>query len=261
MRRFSADYLERTREGLWADTDALADLRLAERDSVLDVGCGSGELTRVLARECPGRVVGADRDPQLLAHLDLPTVRADALSLPFPDDSFDLVVCQALLVNLPDPEAALAEFTRVARESVAAVEPDNAAVTVDSTVDQEAALAREARERYVAGVDTDVALGSRLDDLLLEVGLENVRVRRRDHEKWVAPPYSEADLEAVGRKARGDAIRARREEMVGSDADLDSLRESWREMGRDVVAQVQADEYERREVVPFFVAVGDVSGR
>jgi SAM-dependent methyltransferase len=202
-----------------------------------------------------------DRDSQLLAHLDLPAVQADALSLPFPDDSFDLVVCQALLVNLPDPGAALREFQRVARESVAAVEPDNAAVTVDSTVDQEAALAREARERYVAGVDTDVALGSRLDDLFTDAGLRDVHVRRRDHEKRVEPPYSEADLEAVGRKARGDAIRARRGEMTGSEADLDALRAAWREMGRDAVEQVQAGEYERREVVPFFVAVGNVSGR
>ncbi|WP_255198037.1 class I SAM-dependent methyltransferase [Halorarius litoreus] len=261
MRRFSADYLERTREGLWADTDALADFQLAERESVLDVGCGSGELTRVLAEACPGRVVGADRDHQLLAHLDLPVVRADAYSLPFPDDSFDLVVCQALLVNLPDPEAALREFTRVARESVAAVEPDNAAVRVESTVDAESRLAREARERYVAGVDTDVALGSRLDALLTEVGLRNVRVRRRDHEKRVAAPYSAADLEAAGRKARGDAIRSRRGEMTGSEADLDRLREAWREMGREVVDQVQAGSYERREVVPFYVAVGDVSDR
>ncbi|MFC7170825.1 SAM-dependent methyltransferase, partial [Halobium salinum] len=52
MRRFSADYLERTREGMWADSrEALADLDLANRERVVDVGSGTGELTRVLADE------------------------------------------------------------------------------------------------------------------------------------------------------------------------------------------------------------------
>lgn len=260
MRQFSADYLERTRAGLWADRGFLADLRLAERDAVLDVGCGSGELTSVLAEECRGRVVGVDRDPALLAHLpgEVGSVRGDALSLPFTDDSVDLVVCQALLVNLPDAARALREFARVARESVAAIEPDNAAVAVESTVDAESGLAAEARRRYVAGVDTDVTLGSDLGDLLRSAGLADVSVRRRDHETTVEPPYSDADLEAARRKARAVAIRERRAEMAGTAADLDALRSAWREMGRTTVEQVQAGEYQRREVVPFFVGVGDV---
>ena len=36
------------------------------------------------------------------------------------------------------------------------------------------------------------------------------------------------------------------------------LREEWRAMGRDVVAQMQDEEYRRREVVPFYVTVGHV---
>lgn len=260
MRRFTAEYLDRTREGLWADRSALAPLRLTERDSVLDVGCGTGELTAALATECPGRIVGADRDPNLLAHLPerIAGVHADAYTLPFPDDSFDLVACQALLVNLSDPGRALREFVRVARESVAAVEPDNASVEVTSTVDAEAVLASEARERYLAGVGTDVALGARLPDLFASVGLSTVETARRDHVKTVEPPYAEADLKTVGRKARGAAIRDRRGEMCGSEAALDDLRARWREMGREAVAQAQAGEYERCETVPFHVAVGDV---
>ena len=81
MRRFSADYLDRTREGLWADRAALAPLRLPERDSVLDVGCGTGELARVCREESAGRVAGMDRDPALLAHLPaaVDAVRGDAV--------------------------------------------------------------------------------------------------------------------------------------------------------------------------------------
>jgi SAM-dependent methyltransferase len=284
VRRFSADYLERTRAGMWAgDRAALADLRLGEADAVLDVGCGTGEFTRVLAAECPGRVIGCDRDPELLAHLRgggdgdggedgtadggepdaardrIAAVRGDALHLPFPDDSVDVVACQALLVNLPDPERVLREFARVARERVAAVEPDNARVTVDSTVDSEPALARRARELYLAGLETDAALGD-ASDAFRAAGLGEVRVRRHDHVRVVAPPYSETELAAAARKARADALRDRRAELrraLGADA-LDTLRSDWRAMGRTVVDQIRAGDYRRRETIPFFVTVGTV---
>ncbi|MFC7176322.1 class I SAM-dependent methyltransferase [Halosegnis marinus] len=261
MRRFTAEYLDRTREGLWADRDALAPLALPERTSVLDVGCGTGELAAAMAAECPGRVVGADRDPDLLAALpeEVEGVRADAYSLPFPDDSFDLVACQALLVNLPDPERALREFARVARDAVAAIEPDNAGVTVESTAEGEAGLAREARDRYLAGVETDVALGGDLPALFERAGLPAPETARRDHTRTTTAPYAERELEAVARKARGDAIRDRRGEMAGDDAELDALRERWREMGREAVAQAREGTYERRETVPFHVAVADLS--
>lgn len=258
MRRFSADYLERTREGMWVDRSALADLRLDERDAVLDVGCGTGELTAVLDEECPGRVVGVDRDPGLLAHLAVETVRGDALSLPFPADSFDCVVCQALLVNLPDPAAAVREFARVARERVAAVEPDNGAVTVESSVAGEADLAARTRSRYLAGAETDVALGADAADAFRAAGLSDVSVRRHDQELTVEPPYSDAELEAASRKANGAALRERRGVLDGTEEELDALRAEWRETGRAVVRQVRDGDYRRREVVPFYVVAGGV---
>lgn len=261
MRQFSAEYLTRTRRGMWeGDREALAALRPGECERVLDVGCGTGELSRVLAAETGGTVVGLDRDPALLGHLPpgIGGVRGDALSLPFRDGAFDLVVCQALLVNLPEPVAAVEEFARVARERVAAIEPDNAAVTVDSTVDAEPPLARRARDLYLGGVDTDAALGARAGELFEAAGLRNVDTRRHDHELVVAPPYDPADVEDATRKASAAGLRERRPAMAGDEETLDDLRERWREMGREVVRQVQAGEYRRREVVPFYVTVGEV---
>jgi SAM-dependent methyltransferase len=262
VRRFSADYLESTRRGMWADSrEALAELRLADCERVLDVGCGTGELAAVLREESDGLVVGLDRDPELLRRVDGPAVRGDALSLPFPDDAFDCVVCQALLINLPDPGAAVSEFARVAGERVAAVEPDNSAVTVESSVEREPALARRARELYLRGVETDVALGADAADLFREAGLSDVSTRRYDHERVVEPPYGEAEMAAVGRKATGEGLASDRETMLAGEAtaeQLDALREAWREMGREAVEQAQDGEYRRREVVPFFVTVGRV---
>jgi len=264
VREFSAEYLETTRQGMWADSRAaLADLALDSRGRVLDVGCGTGELTRVLASETDGEVVGADADPSLLevAGEHVPVVGADAMRLPFRTDAFDLVVCQALLINLPDPAAAVDEFVRVSSDLVAAVEPNNAAVTVDSTVDAEGPLARRARRRFLDGIDTDVTLGAEARELFSDAGIEVVSTTRYDHERVVTPPYSELDVEDARKKATGEGLASDRETMLAGETTTDEyerLREEWREMGRDVVDQMGDREYERREIVPFFVTVGRV---
>ncbi|SEO46843.1 Methyltransferase domain-containing protein [Halogranum amylolyticum] len=265
MRRFSAEYLQRTREGMWEDSRAaLADLELDSRRRVLDVGCGTGELSRVLDAESDADVVCVDADVDLLdvarEETGLPAVAGDATRLPFDDDTFDLVVCQALLVNLPDPAAAVAEFARVSSELVAAVEPDNADVSVDSTVDDEVSLERRVREAYLAGVETDVAPGDRVTETFHECGLTDVRSRRYYHEKTVDHPYEEVDLRDAARKASGAGLADHETELrrALSTAAYDDLRRAWREMGRTVVDQIRDGTYRRAEVVPFDVTVGRV---
>lgn len=260
MREFDADYLRETRRGMWADSrEALSGLELETSERVLDVGCGEGALTRVLREECPGEVVGCDRDARLLAELAGPTVRGDAYQLPFFDDSFDTAVCQALLINLPEPKRAIGEFARVARERVACIEPDNGAVVVESSVDAERRLAGEARRRYLEGIDTDVSLGADAANLFREAGLSDVRTVRYDQTLRIEPPYTDADMRAISRKASGAGLRERRETMAGSEEALDSLRAKWREMGRKAVSQLKDGEYRREETVPFYVTVGTAS--
>jgi SAM-dependent methyltransferase len=264
VRNFSADYLRRTRAGLWSSREALDDLGLPSRDRILDVGCGTGELTRVLAAEAGDcEVVGVDADPSLLRvareETGLPVVAGDALRLPVRDGGVDLVTCQALLVNLPDPVAALREFRRVASDAVAAVEPDNGDVAVESTVEREVALERRVREAYLDGVGTDVAMGDRVVGAFDAAGLVDVRTRRHYHRKTIEPPYDEADLRDATRKATGSGLADHEAELrraVGEG--YDDLRAAWREMGREVVEAMQDETYRRAEVVPFDVTVGRV---
>lgn len=263
MREFSADYLRRTRDGMWKSRDALTDLELDSRERVLDVGCGTGELARVLADETPGDVVGTDADPRLLsvAREFVPCVAGDANRLPFPDDSFDLVVCQALLINLPDPVRAVHEFVRVSSDLVAAIEPDNASVSVESTVPEEGPLSQKAREAYVAGTGTDISLGGEgTRKLFRTAGLDDPSTRTHHHAKTVEPPYSERDVEAAKRKATASALTDRRDTLVGplSPDEYDDLRTDWREMGRSAIRQMRDESYRRAEVVPFYVTTGRV---
>lgn len=260
MREFTAEYLDATRRGMWEDSrEALDPLGLESTARVLDVGAGTGALTRVLREESPGVVVALDADADLLSAVDGPRVRGDATRLPFDDDSFDLVVCQALLVNLPDPLATVREFARVSQGRVAAIEPDNGAVSIDSTVDAEPPLARRARELYLRGVETDAELGA-ARALFEAAGLDAVTVGRYDHERVIEPPYGEQAIESARRKASGEGLASDRETILAGETtaeEFDALRQDWRAMGRTVIDQMQDGVYRQREIVPFYVTVGN----
>ncbi len=246
--------------------EALAPLSLGDRRRILDAGAGTGELARVLDSESPGEVVCLDADPELLgiAHEEtgLDAVAGDATRPPFPDDTFDLVVCQALLVNLPDPTAALRAFSELSTDLVAAIEPDNGDVGVDSTVDSEVELEKRVRAAYIEGVATDVSMGDRLVSLFRESGLSKIRTRRYYHRKVTEPPYDEGALAAARRKASGGALEQHERELrkTLSADEYDALRSEWREMGRAVIEAMREGTYRRAEVVPFDVVVGSVDG-
>ena len=95
---------------------------------VLDVGCGTGALTFFLAEGVTGcEFVGLDIDKRFIAIANekkeeyaksgnsFTFVTGDALKLPFDNASFDAVVSNTFLTNVPDPHSALREMMRVGR--------------------------------------------------------------------------------------------------------------------------------------------------
>jgi demethylmenaquinone methyltransferase/2-methoxy-6-polyprenyl-1,4-benzoquinol methylase len=88
--------------------------------TVLDVGTGTGKLAAAIARHVPdARVTGVDFSlPMLRASTQprpVPVAAADALRLPFADESFDAVTSAFVLRNLGDVAAGIAEQARVLR--------------------------------------------------------------------------------------------------------------------------------------------------
>jgi SAM-dependent methyltransferase len=103
-------------------------LGVAPGEHALDVGCGSGAVTRTLARRVMpgGRAVGVDTSPALLkiarelaSEAGLGAIiefkEGDCRALPFPDASFDAVVAATTLSHVPDAGRALREMVRVTR--------------------------------------------------------------------------------------------------------------------------------------------------
>lgn len=102
--------------------------RVRSTEDVLDVACGTGDLTEAFAAAGPRSVTGLDFTPQMLdiaqwksrlrsrLRATAPNyIQGDAMNLPFEDSSFDIVSIAFGIRNVDDPKQALLEFRRVLR--------------------------------------------------------------------------------------------------------------------------------------------------
>lgn len=136
VRQAWAEFLDR-----WAPTDPSA---------VLDIGCGTGSLSALLAAR-GHRVTGVDLAPEMVRHAQAKLAAAglagnflvgDAAAPPTGDEKFDMVLARHLLWTLPDPTAAL-------RQWVARLRPGGTLLLVEGRWRQ----AGQPAGPYVAGAD------------------------------------------------------------------------------------------------------------
>jgi len=103
--------------------------RIGPDDDVLDLACGTGDLTEILARQRPRSVLGMDFTEAMLViarkktgsrslgpGVPQPTYRwGDAMNIDLPDGSIDVVTIAFGLRNVTDPAVAVGEFARILR--------------------------------------------------------------------------------------------------------------------------------------------------
>jgi SAM-dependent methyltransferase len=200
----------------------------APGETILDVGCGTGVVTRAVARRVApsGRVVGLDPSPTLLAiarelaerdsllgQIDFRV--GDARALPFDDATFDAALAITALSHTTDGEQALLELLRVTRPGgrigIFDIDPDSWIVA-----HPDRALTRRIGDA-ASDVITDAWLGRRLPGLLEAAGAEDVRVKA----------FTPVERDPEGYYARLAVMRAG--QALGSGAISEEERRAWLE--------------------------------
>lgn len=167
----------------------LALLGLGSGMQVLDIGCGTGAVTREAARRVApdGLVVGLDPSPAFLAIARELAERdglaalirlreGDARGLPFGEAEFDVVVAATALSHVPDGARAVPEMARVVRPGgrVGIFDLDTESLIV---AHPDRALTRRVVAAHSDHAVTDGWLGRRLPGLFAEAGLRDIGVR------------------------------------------------------------------------------------
>jgi arsenite methyltransferase len=156
---------------------------------VLDVGCGSGVVTRDMARRVApsGRAVGVDPSGEFLT-IARDLARADglagvvefregsALALPFGDADFDVALTATVLAHVPGGDAAVAEMARVVRPGgrVGIFDFDGDSLLISHP---DRALTRRIVSAFSDHAAVDGWLVRRLPGLLGQAGLTRVAAR------------------------------------------------------------------------------------
>jgi ubiquinone/menaquinone biosynthesis C-methylase UbiE len=161
----------------------------------LDVGCGTGALTRTMARiAAPGRVVGVDISASRLRlarefagtdDVKAEFIQGDAHRLPLPSASFDYAWSRYLFEYLSKPARALAELSRVTRPGGTVVVAD-----LDGQLGQfyplEASMQSELLEalRVLGEVGFDPQVGRKLYHWFCRAGLHDIDVSVVSHQVY-----------------------------------------------------------------------------
>jgi SAM-dependent methyltransferase len=216
----------------------LEKLSLSPGAAVLDIGCGSGLLTRAMAEQVGsrGRVLAVDKSADMVAATaercaDLGQATAmegDISALPGRDGEFDAVTCTQVLLYVPDVAAALMEIARVLRPGgrLAIIETDWGGVVMHSSHP-------ELTDRIYRAWDQAVPsprLPARLGRLMKDAGFTPVETTPIPllNTDYSSPGFSVTSIDWLRRNAvRQDAITEQESELWRQDLESLGARDDY----------------------------------
>jgi ubiquinone/menaquinone biosynthesis C-methylase UbiE len=172
------------------------------RDTVLEVGCGTGVIVRDLVRLVGrgGRVAGVDPSRAVLAAArrlcrgtGVSLHHADGARLPFAADGFDVTLAVTVLLHVADPAAVVREMVRVTRPGGRVAVQDQDFGTV-ALAHPDRALTDRILDGVVNHIYEEPYSGRRLPAVLRAAGLERIRLRAEVYQETRLTPYTEAFL-------------------------------------------------------------------
>lgn len=220
------------------DQRAMLDTYLGDIDwptgaQVVEIGCGTGPVSRVLAAlEAPATVLGVDPSPILIERArelatGLPKLSyevGDARNLAFGDATFDVAILHTALCHIPEPQSALAEVHRVLRPGgwIAIFDGDYASATVAlAEHDPLQACSRAVTEHNVM----DRWIVRRLPEMVKTAGFDIQRFRSHGYAEVIDPAYM------LGHAERGAEVLTA--QGVIGDALADALKAEARRRAAD----------------------------
>lgn len=175
----------------------LANIEFPTEAKILEIGCGTGAVSRVLAsKPNVGEVIGIDPGSVFLARArelssafsNLRFEKADGRDLSYEEESFDIVVIHTVLCHVPEPDRMLAQAFRVLRRggSLAIFDGDYATTTVAL---QDADPLQTCAEAAIAWLVHDRWLFRRLPSLVRSAGFEDLQIQSHGYLETADPNY------------------------------------------------------------------------
>ena len=239
---------------------------------IVDFGCGLGFLGMSLMPFMPegSSYTGIDVSEFIveqakdackdLSH-DMTFMVGDGCETSFGDASFDMAVCQAFLMYLPEPERAVKEMIRVTAPGglVMALEGNNHAndpllhiAEMDLAETTDLGFLQKNYEKNRASSGRDGNIGIKLPAVFHKMGLKNVGARMSDIVRCVLPPIETEDQKLlhqsvemdIGRTIDDDAAKQMeehfmkqgfsREEALSQVARVRKLNHTFRDSGKEM---------------------------
>ena len=225
--------------------------------TLLDVGCGQCHWTRLVSQFLAkgSRVSAVDSDPKWAEdddklhrffaekELSFEIKSADALNLPFADDSFDAVTCQTVLIHIENPLDVLREMKRVLKPGgiLFCAEPNNLmgsvlkdSITAKFDVDEiiewfSFGLIKEKGKINLGKGDN--SFGDLLPQAFSQIGLNDIKAYLSDKANVIIPPYESKEIKSMLRfRLENDFEKfmkaETREQFAAFDGKYDEIRES-----------------------------------
>jgi SAM-dependent methyltransferase len=164
---------------------------------VVEIGCGTGAISRVLAaRDGVAELVGVDPSPVLVARArelaggvaGLRFEVADGAATPLDDDGADLVVLHTVLSHAPDPEGLVAEAARLLRPGGALALFDGDYATMTLALGEQDPL-QACATAFAGSYINDRWVVRRAAAMAVAAGFTDVRTRSHGYVQIDEPDY------------------------------------------------------------------------